>query len=161
MDDLFDDLSHVPDLVVPITPMGIIGHILLLALGTAAVALGSLVATRSGSLVFAGVVGGLGVYVMLIAEHRFLRAVSPHSTVANIVLWIVFIGLAIAGGVVLARQIEDVGAGLLFVAGAGAAALVARFFDGIHETMNGVPMSWGLVLVLVIIGGAIAVDATR
>jgi len=159
MEELFDDLSRVPDLVVPITAMGIVGHLLLLLLGIGTLALGSLAATRSDSLFLAAFLAGPGVYFLVLAQHRFLRAVHPDSTLANIVLWVVFIGLAIIGGLVLARLLDEGGAGLIFTIGATAAALVARLFDGIHETMHGVPMSWGIVLVGALIAAGLVADA--
>lgn len=162
MDELFDELSRVPDLVVPITALGIVGHVLMLLLGFAVLVAGSLAATRSGSLFLTLFLTGPGVYFLVLAQHRFLRAVHPDSTLVNITLWVAFLGLAIAGGVLFVWLLDDIGAGLVFTIGAVVAAAIARLLDGIHEKMHGVPMSWGIVVVgAVIVVGLVLEGRSR
>lgn len=62
-----DELPRCPDLVIPITALGTVGHVLMLLVGGAALMTGSLAATRSGSLFLAMFLAGPGVYFFVLA----------------------------------------------------------------------------------------------
>lgn len=119
---------------------------------------GSLAATRSGSLFLAMFLAGPGVYFLVLAQRRFLRAVHPNSMVAYIALQVMFLGPANAGGLLFVWLLDEIGAGLILASGAVVAVLIARAFDGMHKRMDGVPTPWGIVLVSALIAVGLVAD---
>lgn len=141
---MLDDLTKVPELVVPLTVWAVIGHLLLALCGAAALAVGSLIATRSSQLLFGVLIAVLGAYLLGIGEHRFLRAVHPDSMTMNAVVWVVGIAVAIAGAVALGELLDAMGAGIIFAIGGLLALGGAIVMDQIGEQLHMIPLPWGV-----------------
>lgn len=139
MTTIATDWTDPPQLVDHIGPLGIVGHVLLLALGFA-LAFGAARFVddyEAGLLGWIGVVGGSLLTVG--AEVRFYRAIHPDDRLAFWFVTAIFVGLPVLFGQLLARLLG----GLVWPAIVGLiiSAGVAALLDKMFEQLALVPLS--------------------
>ena len=158
MQELISGLSRVPDLVVPMTPLSIIGHSVLALMGLLVLAVGSVIVARASSLAGGLAIAVFGAWLITLAQYRFLRAIAPTDVGPNVLGWVLAILTAVVGSFLLVRHSWNSTGGWTFALGVLVATLVARAFDGLHEHMHSVPVSWTVVLFIAVGIWAYAAD---
>lgn len=150
-----DDLFTVPQAVEPLTAWGYVGYGLL-AVVALAILVGAAVAHTElppAGLALTAVGGG----ALFPAAFRFLRAVPFGWNLPNL---LVCGGLLVAGVVatIIARRLiearhygYDTESSFLPLGGVVIAAIAAGVLDWLNERLAAIPMSWGMIGVLIVL----------
>lgn len=150
------DLFTPPELVDPLA-IGwvILAVIILLALFT------SIAATAVSSIYIGSAIAAA---IAVIPEFRILRAVAPDQTWLNVGLWAAFIVVPAGIALLIAHQTESYHRAFPAVAAGGLGAgsvVIAALADSVNERLAVIPLSWGVVLVVLVGGGLYAFSSNN
>lgn len=151
-----NDLFTPPELVDPLA-IGwvILAVIILLALF---ISIGATVVSN----IYIG--SAIAAAIAVIPEFRILRAVSPDQTWLNVGLWAGFILVPAGIALLIAHQTESYHRAFpAFAAGAlgTGSVVIAAIADSVNERLAVIPLSWGVVLVIVVGGGLYAFSSSN
>lgn len=148
-----DDLFTVPKVIEPLTAWGYVGWTVLAVIALVALMVAAAVFSNSstGGLVIAG----LAVSALFPAVLAYFRTVPSGWHLPNLGVWAGFLLAGIAASVLAYRYLDTYSyadAGVLLPVGGVVVTLIpASLLDLANERLAGIPMSWGVLGVLLIV----------